>query len=390
MGTSAMRLRRRTEDRGARRRHRFLGLIGPSVLAVALVLGAPAARGQAPSEGLTIGAPEDNISAPAQAGSRVKLEAEGGDGNTKFRWFQVEGPTVRLEDPTLPTIQVEVPGGGTRLGFVLVAARGTSVRIVRIMIPIRNADGSMPTQAPAAPKGPLKADAGDDQVGLVGHRLTLNGGKSEPNDPESARWVQVAGPAIEGPSQDGPFFSFVPTAAGQYKFVLLVSRGGTISEPDEVFVLVGAPPASAAPATAPAPAASTALSPPGPESMLRSVLPRMPEGARIASDVSDVMESIADRSSLYSSFASLQNELTRRLDVVVPDEPSLRDAWNRAVFLPLTAFTTVDLASCGIDPGQPRTLQPPLTPAQRERVREHFLRLAKAFRPEQEPAPKKD
>lgn len=367
-----MRLRRRTEQRRVRR------LLG---LALALGMGSPLARGQSATDGFTIMPPEESISAPARAGSRVKLEAEGGDGQTRFRWLQVEGPTVRLEEPTRPTIQVEVPGGGPRLGFVLVAARGSSVRVVRVLIPMRNADGSIIAQPPAPTslaKGALKADAGDDQVGLVGHRLTLNGSKSEPNDPRNSRWVQVAGPPIEAPSQEGAFFSFVPTAAGQYRFVLLVSRGGAISQPDEVSVLVGAPPA---PASAPA-ATLASLAPPGPESMLRSVLPNMPDGERIASDVADVMESIADRSSLYSSFASLQNELSRRLDVIVPDDPARRDVWNRAVFLPLTTFTTVDLAPCGIDPGRPPTLEQPLSPAQRERVRAHFLRLAKAFRPD--------
>ena len=40
------------------------------------------------------------------------------------------------------------------------------------------------------------------------------------------------------------------------------------------------------------------------------------------------MDAIAHRSSLYESFAALQSELARRLDVVLPNEPAARAAWS--------------------------------------------------------------
>jgi hypothetical protein len=92
------------------------------------------------------------------------------------------------------------------------------------------------------------------------------------------------------------------------------------------------------------------------------------------------MDAIAHRATLYESFAVLQSELARRLDVVLPNEPATRAAWAEGVFAPLTNYTTSQLLAAGLDLRQPQGLKQPLTPAQQEKVRDHFESLARAFR----------
>ena len=119
---------------------------------------------------------------------------------------------------------------------------------------------------------------------------------------------------------------------------------------------------------------------PAPDQILGNALPKLPNGIRVASDVADVMEAISERAALYSSFAELQQELARRLALVVPSDPADRMAWNHTVFSPLTAYTSSQLLAAGMDVRQSQGLQQPLTAAQQDRVREHFQKLARAFR----------
>jgi hypothetical protein len=100
----------------------------------------------------------------------------------------------------------------------------------------------------------------------------------------------------------------------------------------------------------------------------------------VASDVADVMEAIAHRATLYESFAMLQSELARRLDIVIPSEPSIRVAWAEGVFSPLTTYTASELLAAGLDVRQAQGLNQPLSRGQQEKIREHFERLARVFR----------
>ncbi|ODT98707.1 MAG: hypothetical protein ABS79_05460, partial [Planctomycetes bacterium SCN 63-9] len=272
--------------------------------------------------------------APAVPGARLvlRIDREVVE-RSQFRWSQVEGVPVEIDDPTKPSIQITIPRGSDQLGFLLVAAKPDRIRVFRIHVPIRS---SMSDSWGSRSSGKIKADAGHDQVGLVGHRVTLNSSRSVPGDGSTARWLKVSGPSIVDPQVQGPFFSFIPSAQGTYRFILLVSGDGAISEPDDVSVLVGSPPnetaANAANATASAMAAhglastlasQTVAAQPGSfERTVAEMLPRLPDGARIGSEVADVMKAIADRASFYTSFLELQSELTRRLDVVIPSDPS--------------------------------------------------------------------
>jgi hypothetical protein len=180
----------------------------------------------------------------------------------------------------------------------------------------------------------------------------------------------------------------------------VVAQGGVISEPDEVTIVVGTGPAAAgvtnmavarvatpAPAPAPAPASAPAPAPvaamastPTPEQILATGLAHLSDAAIVADHAADVFDSVAGRADLYTSFAELQEELKRRLDVVIPVDPAQRQSWTQTVFLPLTAYTTSQLAGLGLYPQWPQSLNQPLTPAQRQGVRGHMLTLAQAFR----------
>jgi hypothetical protein len=322
--------------------------------------------------------------APAVAGSKLALDAgRGASLGTRFLWIQTEGPPLEIRDPSRSAIEVTIPAGAEKLGFMLMAVTPELVRVIRVNVPLQ----SDPSKASwgAQPTGRVKADAGDDQVGLVGHRVTLNGSRSRPSDGKNARWLQISGPGANAPLHQGLFFSYIPTSPGLYRFLLIVAGDGELSEPDEVTVLVGSPPPGAvglAPtATSPLePAGPPAASPITPELILAGALPRLGGRTRVAADVADVMDAIAHRASLYESFAVLQSELARRLDVVIPSEPATRATWADGVFGPLTAYTTTQLLATGLDVRQPQGLAKPLTSGQQEIVTEHFERLAWAFR----------
>ena len=94
-----------------------------------------------------------------------------------------------------------------------------------------------------------QADAGDDQIVLVGRRITLNGSCRTPADAVAYRWFQVDGPKVEQSSQDRSYYSFTPSTPGVYVFGLVVATcdpvtGPTISEPDDVVVTVAQMPPS--------------------------------------------------------------------------------------------------------------------------------------------------
>jgi hypothetical protein len=336
---------------------------------------------------------EIHTAIPPVAGATLVLEVDRQlrDG-ARFLWLQVDGPPVEFKDANQPTIQFQIPAGADHLGFVLVAARTDRTIVYRIRVPLPAAglasSESGPTQPERGPRGSgkTKAHAGDDQVGLVGHRVTLNGSRSVPADGKTARWLQVEGPPIIQPQQQGPFFSFVPSSPGRYRFLLMVSGGETAPDVDDVTVLVGTPPGgglTVAPSAAPAAMPAPPPSPPTAEALERALagsFSRLTNGPAVASQVADALQAVAERTPLYTSFAEMQLELVRRLDVIVPAEPAQRAAWSENVFSPLTSYTSSHLLAAGIDARQPRGLDLPLSSAQRERLQDHLQSLARVFR----------
>jgi hypothetical protein len=341
---------------------------------------------------IEVNSTELRTSTPAVPGAILVLEADARlHEGTHFQWLQVEGPPVEIRDSARPAIHVKVPAGGDRLAFVLVAARPERTIVNRIVIPLQptaaGAIGTKPAPDEKKPRGAgkIQADAGDDQVGLVGHRVTLNGSRSVPAHGNTARWLQISGPPAVQPQRHGPFFSFVPTAPGLYRFMLVVAGGDEVPDADDVTVLVGSPPVGAGLA-APSPAAMSVAPPASApattldKQALSASVSRLANGRTVAGQVADALQAISERMDLYSSFAELQQELARRLEVVIPAEPAQRAAWNEGVFAPLTTYTSGQLSSAGLDVLQPRGLDQRLSAAQRERLHDHFQSLAQVFR----------
>ncbi|WP_165246728.1 hypothetical protein [Paludisphaera soli] len=229
--------------------------------------------------------------------------------------------------------------------------------------------------AATAPAGAFRADAGDDQIGLVGRRITLNGGRSAPRDELAYRWIPLGGPKMEEPAQEEHYYSFVPTAAGTYRFGLVVAAldGGEvrISEPDEVVVMVGEMPSTVGVG---GPGIATAAI----DQMLQG--PGAAAGRSTLEQSAGVFDAIAARASLYTNFEELAAEMTRRLDGVVPADPSWRQYWSQGIFAPLTQHLTSEMLAAGLDLRAPQGRTQPLAQAQQERLERLFSAYAREFR----------
>ena len=256
-------------------------------------------------------------------GARLAIEVEGSrDPGTTYQWVQFEGPAVALDNPGGPKIHCTVPPDARSLGFLLLIrdAQGQQ-RTARIVIPIEGTEAraAVATTAPTRPSGAMpRADAGDDQIGLVGRRITLNGARSLPRG-VVFRWFALAGPKVDQAAQDGCYFAFTPTAAGTYRFGLVVAsvRAGeaSISEMDEVVVTVGEVPSG--------------LVNDGSWGNSRAAIDQMLQGpgadaGRITlQQAAAAFESVASRASLYTSFADLSSEAHAAARRDRPDGPEL-------------------------------------------------------------------
>jgi hypothetical protein len=215
----------------------------------------------------------------------------------------------------------------------------------------------------------------------VGRRITLNGSCRTPADAVAYRWFQISGPKVEQWNQDRSYYSFTPSAPGIYVFGLVVATGDrvtgpAISEPDAVIVTVAQmpKPSGASPDT-PVPAAN-----------IPSALDQAVRTARSYADrdllekVAATFESIAERATLYTSFAELSSEVMRRLDAAIPKDANSRLLWGQGVFAPLTQYTTLEMRLAGLDLSSPQGLYQELNAAQKDKLRVLFDRYSKEFR----------
>ena len=284
-----------------------------------------------------------------------------------LRWVQTGGPPIALDDPTSPEARFIVPADSGLIELVLVVGDGRRVSTRRLTIPVE-----------AGPVPGLKADAGDDQLGRVGHRVTLNGLRSEPHGRIGFRWVQVGGPEAALPVAEGAVFSFVPTAPGTYRFALVVATGGSISLPDVVEVAVVAAEDPSPPPTAPAAAAQSV---PTLSQAAASALAALPGGREVGPELAEAFEATAERIDLYATYEELYAELSRRLEPLLPAEPAARQAWERGLFAPLSA-PLVELARpYGVDLRTPEGFRSPLGDGLKRRIAGHFREIAAGFRP---------
>lgn len=358
----------------------------------------------APTASARLTLPENPSSPPPLArfegsgrpGSRIRLVAQPPASEGRVRWVQVAGSPVALDDPESPSASFTMPGSSQPLEFVLIAGTAAHVKTDRLIVPVEAQSVEAPTRSPAPATSseslPI-ADAGDDQVGLIGHRITLNGAQSQPRDGVGYRWIQTQGPAISSSNQDGYIFSFTPDAAGLYRFALVVAQGGRISQPDSVDVLVGtAPPASSAytspayspSATRPAPAFSPQYpSPSGPEQIqaqARSALLSIPGGPTLAAPLAETFDAIAGRIDLYSSYADVFREMSMRLNPIIPQDPAQRAVWVERLFTPLTARLVERLRTEGLDLTRAEGQSAPLSASQKAALAEIYQAAAAGFR----------
>jgi hypothetical protein len=355
--------RRRRTSRGA------LGLVGayallPGLVATAWTTTARADEGRAPAAPSDGGARSRAASSP---GPRITISVDGQPGKAaSYRWVQVEGPSVQIDDPTKPEIRVTIPEGSHKLGFLVSRTVDGVEATARVDVPVERI-------APADPSAP-RADAGDDQVGLVGSRITLNGSLSRPRGAAVFRWFPLSGPKVEEVAQEGHYYSFMPTAAGVYRFGLVVaavdsSGDVAISEMDEVVVSVGTLPAQGAAAGSPAAALDQILHGPGGASVRATV-----------EQAAGVFDAIAAKATLYTTFADLSSEMMRRLDAIVPTDPNWRDYWSRGVFAPMSQYIAAEMLPSGLDLRTPQGQQQALTAQQQDALQKLFARCAKDFR----------
>jgi hypothetical protein len=302
-------------------------------------------------------------------GRKVTLRAPGALAEqARVRWQQIRGPAVRLDHPTAANATFTMPETDDPLGFLLVVANDRGIESAEVSIPVPSSG------RPVAPRR-LRADAGDDQLGLVGREVTLNGMRSEPRGQLAYRWIQTGGPTIRLKIEDSYVYSFVPLVPGNYRFALVVATNGQISEPDEVSVTVGS---GARGAVARGDAA--AADPVPTQELARAGLKALKLGAEVAEPLARAFEDTADRMELYENYGDTFAEMSRRLEPILPDDPAQRNRWIRRLFEPLTGRVVEVMRSEGLDFRSPESQTLPLTASQRALLADQFRLIAEGLR----------
>jgi beta propeller repeat protein/parallel beta-helix repeat protein len=141
-----------------------------------------------------------------------------------FRWSQVSGPAVDLDDPNAMRPTFTPPSLGEYV-FELVVhddRYGSEPDGVLVLV---------------AGNQPPVADAGPDGMWQAPGFVTLNGlGSHDPDriDRLTYQWRQVEGPAVDLQNADSATPSFAVDAEGQWAFELVVGDGFAQSEPSRV------------------------------------------------------------------------------------------------------------------------------------------------------------
>lgn len=283
------------------------------------------------------------------------------------------GPTVPATRPASSWISGSPAGLASRCGD----SDGLGDEVV-----LRARDDAVPPTVlegdaarPGRPQDQPVADAGDDQLALVGRQVTLNGARSQPRGELGYRWVQVGGPRVRLRLEDGYVLSFVPDDPGTYRFALVVARGSRISEPDVVEVLASA--------AVPGPRLTGMASSNEPwplDAQVRGAIQRAPDGPAVAVALAATFDHVADRMDLYTSYSEAHAEMARQLEAVVPADPARRKAWVDALFQPLTDRLIEAMFVEGLDLRRTEGQRAPLTPAQKARLVALFRSMAEGAR----------
>jgi hypothetical protein len=340
-------------------------------------------------------APRGRVEGVASPGSRIRLcldqPARAG---SRFYWVQNAGPSIDVDGQAGAELKLTVPIGAESLGFLLAISDDQGLQTVDFQIPIVNRPAESASTPPLPQATGPRADAGDDTIGLVGRRVTLNGSESRPKDGLSYRWIQVDGPQMVGLDEAGRFCSFVPSAPGNYRFALVVALDNRISTADFVVVSVGTPPGPP-PGASPMPLTLTGLNnpPPSPSMMpslsaltpldaaVNQALATLDDAPMVAGPLAEVFQAAALRMDLYRTYGEIFSEISRRLDAVVPADPVRRSRWNALLFEPLTAQTVASLLPVGLDLRVAGSQDALLTSLQKQELRVLFERLARRLAP---------
>jgi hypothetical protein len=302
----------------------------------------------------------------AAPGVQIRLKGDGSTGaGLRYRWVQTQGPTAELIDANQETARLTIPSGARTLGFLLVVSNESGMDSIPLTVPVEG-------RPQVATDSNLRADAGDDQIGVVGRQITLNGLRSEPRGKIGYRWIQVGGPAVRLKIEEGHVFTFVPTEPGTHRFVLVVAEGGVISEPDEVQVSVE----FAGSKSARLPVESRIIPPPpGPEglaSVVQSALSSLEGGPAAAESLGQTFDGVAGRMNLFRSYDEAYSEISRRLDAIVPQDPAIRSRWIERLFAPITSRMVEEVRKAGLDLSTESGRAAALNEAQRARMIEIF------------------
>ena len=317
----------------------------------------------------------EGIAAP---GLRVLLNGLGSRGaDLRYLWIQTDGPSVELERVTTASASFIMPPGSSSLRFILVAVNSAGMDFSKVTVIPEGASAASRSGEPPDEPFP-RADAGDDQIGVVGRQITLNGIRSEPRGKIGYRWIQVSGVPVRLRIPDGYIFSFVPESPGVYQFALVVARGGEISEPDlvEVTVRAGETGIRTAGDRGLTSAGHLQLS-----AVARSCLASIEGGSALAPELAKVFDTIAERSTLYGTYAELYGEMSRRLDLLIPADEPRRKLWIDRFFVPLTSRLITEMNLRGVELLSRAGQLTALTPAQQEKLGELFREIAEGIRP---------
>jgi hypothetical protein len=224
------------------------------------------------------------------------------------------------------------------------------------------------------------ADAGDDQLAMAGRQVTLHGGGSEPRGTIGYRWIHVAGPKVRLKVETGPFFPFVPTVPGIYRFALLVAAGSQVSDPDEVTITVGAAAPILPGVTAREHSAAEFVEDDSVDQIARRAAMFVHARPELVDSLASTFEEVAARMDLYEHYTSMFQELSQRLEAIIPAQPSRRKIWLERVFSPLTQSLIPLMQAEGLDLGRPEGLMTPFSSQQRARLAEQFRLMAEGFR----------
>jgi hypothetical protein len=321
-------------------------------------------------------------------GSRITLRLDKPvKAGSRYLWVQTAGPPIDLSDRTGPELKLTVPPGADALGFLLVVADDQGIRTSSVDVPIAPVANRAVTGASLGQgaQPATKADAGDDQIGLVGRRITLNGSGSQPRAGLTYRWIQFGGPEVKSPVEAGSYFSFVPGTAGVYRFALVVASQNRIAEPDYVTVTVGSPPGSGLSPGLTAASLAPISSAGEIDTAVSAALLYLDDAAVLTGPLSSAFETSSSRMDLYQSYGEVYSELSRRLDAIMPQDPLRRARWNTALFEPLTQQLIARMLTLGLDLRSPAGQSARLSDPQKQELKSQFDRAAKILRSVQSP-----